>query len=305
MKSDCSISEVNTKLDAFDEDNHGDIRLIHQLMPMRNLARPFRGATLVQVSDIHCGPLVSEKRLWAWAEAIDQLRPDFVAFTGDFVTFRPRRYVKSVSRIFGQIRANVAKIACLGNHDYGVWHPRGLGGVPRLAECLCEELAGNGIIPLRNAVRSFFRGEAALQFVGVEDYWTSHYQPGEAFGLADPDAPTITLVHNPDAAPELAAWRPDWILAGHTHGQPTPESRFWDVTYPTRHRHLVAGRYAIGAHTKLYVNTGIGGSFFRPWSQQPEITLFTICPIDPLRQESAGVLDHRRQAGDRLQGITR
>ena len=284
------------------------VRLVRTSMPLRNLPEEFEGAKLAHISDLHCGPMVSWHTLERQIEAVNRLAPDFVVITGDFITFGSRRDALTAARLCGRIEAKSAVLACLGNHDYGVWHPNGLGGKGRVADALADELAHQGVIVLRNACRAVFRDEAVLQFVGVDDYWTRHYGPQEAFELAAPDTPTVALVHNPDAAIELAAWQPDWVLAGHTHGQPTPDTRFWNMAYPTRHKQFVAGGYRVGPRTRLRVSRGIGGSFFRPASQCPEITLFTLCmaeaktphPLfDPSPTHEIGAAWPNRPAGPR------
>ena len=267
-------------------------------MPLRNLPEEFEGAKLVQISDLHCGPLVSQRQLHALVKAVNQLAPDFIVITGDFVTFPSRRDTRLAATICGQLKARTAVLACLGNHDYGVWHPNGLGGNRKCADALADQLSQRGVIPLRNACRVIFRGEAVLQFVGVDDYWTRHYDAQEAFDLAAPETPTIALAHNPDAAVELAAWKPDWVLAGHTHGQATPDTRFWNMAYPTRHKRFVAGGYRVGPRTRLYVSRGIGGSFFRPARQCPEIAFFTMSRAKtPQQDEMPNRLDTQPTAG--------
>ena len=42
--------------------------------------------------------------------------------------------------------------------------------------------------------------------------------PDVAFAGLDPSRPIICLSHNPDTAPALDAYGPQWILSGHTHG---------------------------------------------------------------------------------------
>jgi hypothetical protein len=134
-----------------------------------------------------------------------------------------------------------------------------------VADFLSDEPAHVGVIVLRNESRAFFRGESVLQFVGVEDYWSPDYDPRSAFGLVDPDSPAITLAQGAD-----------WILSGHTHGKATPDTRFWDAAYPTRHKQFVGGQYALGAGRHLYVNRGIGNTLHVCRDHRPEITLFTL-----------------------------
>lgn len=245
-------------------------------MPLENLGWEFNSTRLVHLSDLHCGTLVGEKHLQRYVEIVNSLDADFVALTGDFITTGSRRHAKAVARVLRDLRVNKAVVACLGNHDYGLWHPKGWGGTAGVADFLSDELANAGVIVLRNTSRAFFAGESVLQFVGVEDYWSSNYDPRSAFELLDPDSPAITLAHNPDAAPQLAAMGADWILAGHTHGKVTPDTRFWNAVYPTRHKRFVGGRYAIEAGRHLYVNRGIGNTLRICRDHRPEITLFTL-----------------------------
>lgn len=117
-----------------------------------------------------------------------------------------------------------------------------------------------------------------LQFAGVEDFWSATYDPQAAMELVDRDSPVIALAHNPDTAPQLAAMGASWILTGHTHGRPTPDTRFWNAVYPTRQRQFVAGHYSLGPNRHLYVNRGIGNAWRVRAEHRPEITIFTLCP---------------------------
>ncbi|MCY2928244.1 MAG: hypothetical protein NTV86_01875 [Planctomycetota bacterium] len=178
-----------------------------------------------------------------------------------------------------------------GNHDYGLWHPNGVGGRDGMADFLSDELGNAGVVVLRNASRAFFAGESVLQFVGVDDYWSRLYDPEAAFDLVDYDAPVIGLSHNPDGAPQLAALGAEWILSGHTHGNPTPDTRFWDIVYPTRHKQFVGGRYGLGRGRDLYVNRGIGNKRRAAREHRPEITLFTLQAVArPSTADIAGLV---------------
>jgi predicted MPP superfamily phosphohydrolase len=250
-----------------------------RFMPLPGLAREFEGARLVHISDLHCSPIVAERHLRRCVEIINLLEPDFVAITGDFLTTGPRYWAARVAAVLRNLAPKVGTVACLGNHDYGVWHPCGLGRVRGLPEFLSERLAHAGLFVLRNGCRTFFRGDSAIQFVGLEDYWTPAFDAEAAFEYVDADSPTVALTHNPDAAPQVAAHGADWILAGHTHGKATPPGGFWDAVYPTRFRKFVAGEYALGPH-RLYVNRGVGSTLTYRRPHKAEITLFTLCPAD-------------------------
>jgi hypothetical protein len=244
-------------------------------MPLGGLGKGFEGRTIAHISDLHLSPIVRERYLMGFVEAVNRLKVDFVAITGDMVTGN-RRAARKVARLIEKFHPRIATLACLGNHDYGVWRPN-LGSRPGLADYLSKHLRKHGVRLMNNGSNTFHRKGAVLQFVGVEDMWTPHYDPEEAFEKIDLARPVVALVHNPDAAPRLASLGAQWVLAGHTHGQDTREKPLRRAVMPASHRHFVAGQYALGGNKFLYVNRGIGHSQRHQPTHRPEITLFTLC----------------------------
>ncbi|MFB3894103.1 MAG: metallophosphoesterase [Phycisphaerae bacterium] len=243
-------------------------------MPLAGLGAGLNGATLAHVSDLHCSPIVLERYLHQCVDQVNALGVDFVAITGDFIT-GPRHYARRVARVLRHLRPKVATVACLGNHDYGIYHPRGFGGRRGLADYVAEQLTRADIFVAMNEARTFARGGATLQFVGVEDFWSSRYNPYLAFDSASGSLPTIGLCHNPDAALQVAHCGAHWVLAGHTHG--SEKSEFvHDVLLPASHRHFVAGQYSLGHDRWLYVNRGLGYGRRINLNARPEITVFTL-----------------------------
>jgi hypothetical protein len=251
------------------------LRIERRQMPLPNLGQAFCGAKLAHISDIHCCLIVRERYLRQCVEEVNRLEADFVAITGDFIT-GAGSYARRIARILRGLAPKVAVLACLGNHDYGILHPRGLGGRRELAETVAGELGSADIFVMMNEPRVFRRGKAALQFVGLEDYWSPRYDPGLAFEAACDHLPTIALCHNPDAAPELARHGADWVLAGHTHGTAVDEKNFPEALLPTEQRHFAAGEYALGPGQYLYVNRGLGYGRRTSLNSRPEITVFSL-----------------------------
>ena len=251
------------------------VRIERHDMPLPGLGDDLVGATIAHVSDLHCSPVVLERYLRRCVKLINSLGVDFIAITGDFIT-GPRYYAKRVARVLARLAPRVATVACLGNHDYGVYHPAGLGGSRDLSWYLASRLTCADLFVMLNESRTFRRGNATIQFVGVEDYWTSHYDPCRAFELIDPGLPTVALCHNPDAAMTLADHGADWVLAGHTHGNNIPEKAIVDLVFPVNHKQFTAGRYDLAGGKSLYVNRGIGYARRISLNARPEITLFTL-----------------------------
>lgn len=260
------------------------LRIERRAMPLVNLGEELRGAKLAHISDLHCSPVVLTRYLSQCVDRINALDVDFVAITGDFIT-GARRHARKVARILSELAPRIATVACLGNHDYGVVHPSGLGSMEGLDEYITEQLCLADIFVMRNEQRIFRRGDAAIQFVGVEDYWTEHYNPPLAFKDAQQHLPTIGLAHNPDAAPALAEHGADWVLSGHTHGNAFSDRRLRELLFPVKHRKFAAGSYELGPEKYLYVNRGLGYGRRARSTNRPEITVFTLCPAPTVVQE--------------------
>ena len=57
----------------------------HFTIPVPGLSSELAHLTLVQLSDIHVGPFMPPEELAEYVEAVNRLKPDIIALTGDFV----------------------------------------------------------------------------------------------------------------------------------------------------------------------------------------------------------------------------
>ena len=85
------------------------------------LPEAFRGFRIIQLTDIHHGVFLPGEMLRYVVETVNELEPDLVAVTGDFVTYS-RAYIDPVSEILANVRAKHGVFAVLGNHDFA-WAP--------------------------------------------------------------------------------------------------------------------------------------------------------------------------------------
>jgi predicted MPP superfamily phosphohydrolase len=251
------------------------LRIERRRMDLPNLGEGLVGARLAHVSDLHACPIVREKYLRHCVDVVNKLEPDFVAISGDFIT-GPYHYARVVARVLRHLRPRIAVLACLGNHDYGICHPNGLGGTRGLAEYITRQLSHEDVFVMRNESRLFRHRGAMIQFAGVEDYWSGAFHPAVTHELIDPDLPVIGLCHNPDGARDMVACGSQWVLSGHTHGQAKRDTRIHNALLPTHHRQLAAGEYRIPGRGRVYVNRGLGYARRMNINTRPEITLFTL-----------------------------
>lgn len=95
------------------------LEVVERRLPIAFLPEKLRGAKLVQLSDLHIGPRVSDAYLLKVFETVRALSPDIVAYTGDFTSYEPGVF-EHAGRLFPRLpRGSRATIGILGNHDYG------------------------------------------------------------------------------------------------------------------------------------------------------------------------------------------
>jgi len=102
------------------------------------LATALNGLKGAQLTDLHCGPLVSDEYLRSAVSATNALGPDLVCLTGDFIS-ASTKYAPKCADILSGLQAPHGVFAVLGNHD----HWTGAHRVQR-------ELERVGVVVLRN-----------------------------------------------------------------------------------------------------------------------------------------------------------
>lgn len=242
--------------------------VVRHRMPLLNLSPDLIGKRLVQISDLHIGPIVADHYLWDAFQTIEALEPDILVITGDVMHFRDSSQLDQASRVLKMLpHGRLGTLAVTGNHDFGArWSKT------RVADKLCRRLRKLGITPLRNEYADF----SSLRILGVDDVWSpvgdlqatlSHYSASQ---------PTIALCHNPDAVDD-PAWTNfrGWILSGHTHGGQVwlPGMR---PVVPVRNLSYVAGHVQLAEQRHLYVNRALGYLRRVRFCVRPEITVFEL-----------------------------
>src|SRR5262245_47999231 len=61
------------------------VQVNRRTLPIADLPSALVGRTLIQLSDIHVGPVVATDYLIASLKLVSSLRPDLIAITGDFM----------------------------------------------------------------------------------------------------------------------------------------------------------------------------------------------------------------------------
>jgi len=205
------------------------------------------GFRIVQISDVHIGPILDRRFAAAVTEQVNALAPDLIAVTGDLVDGDVRRLALEVAP-FAALHAPHGVWFVTGNHDYYSGADAWVARVRRL-----------GMTPLRNERVRIEHHGAAFDLAGVEDHHahlvSSAWRADVAAALAGRDTtlPVILLAHDPLTFKEAAPAGVDLQLSGHTHG-----GQIWPFKYVVRlSTPYVAGHYRVGG-AQLFVSRGTG-----------------------------------------------
>ncbi len=217
---------------------------------LNRLPKSLSGLRIVQITDLHIGPMIDGKWMQEVMDKVNALKPDLIAITGDLVDGSVAELGRHVAPL-ADLTTPHGVYFITGNHEY-------YSGV----EEWCAHVASLGIRVLRNERVTITAGDQGETFdlAGVDD-WMSGQFPGQGHDLPkalagrDPNKALILLAHQPAAINEAAAHGVDLQLSGHTHG-----GQIWPFKWLV---HLVQP-YVAGLHrhrdtnTQIYVSPGTG-----------------------------------------------
>lgn len=216
---------------------------------------------IVQISDVHLGLIVRERRLDRMLTIVKQERPDIFVSTGDLVDAQINTMHGFAEKLC-EIEAPHGKFAVTGNHEYYAGLTAALAFTKTCGFTLLQGTGRSGIINI----------------AGVND------PTGVRMGLEKPvsekvllaglprDKFTLLLKHQPRIDPEARGLF-DLQLSGHTHkGQIFPFTYLSAIPYP-----MNAGRFDLDDRSVLYVSRGTGTwgppiRFLAP----PQVTVITL-----------------------------
>lgn len=252
-----------------------DLEITHQRVVIHRLPKALEGFRIAHLSDLHISPFTSAERIRRYATITNQLKPDLVALTGDYIAWDPETQ-RDVVQALAALRAPCGIFSCLGNHDYETG----------IEASVAHLFAGEGIRILRQERAPVQRNGETFNLIGIDyEQLLSSDHPGHKVErylegcekLVAPDLVNVLLSHNPNVFDRAAEMGIDLTLAGHTHGG--------QLSLEFIHRGLCLSRlatpYVSGLYQKpggqLYVNRGIGTTGFPiRFGARPEITVLEL-----------------------------
>lgn len=224
----------------------------HVYVPLQNLPNSLRDFTIVQISDIHVGPTIKGRYLANIVQAVNALKPDIVAVTGDVVDGSVRELGPHVAHL-SDLSAKYGTFLVTGNHEYYSNGPAWI-----------QEFARLGMRVLLNEHEIIQQNSASVMIAGVTDYSAHHFETSHRSdpqaAMANASRPVdvkVLLAHQPRSAFEAERAGFDLQLSGHTHGgQFFPWNFFVRLQQP-----FTAGLHKL---QNLWVYTSRGTGYWGP-----------------------------------------
>ena len=246
------------------------IQIDRVVLPTRKLPPQVDKLTIAQISDVHLGPMVGERRLARIIKLLEKVKPDLVVATGDLVDAQMDQ-LDNLAAMLATVNPPLGKFAIAGNHEF-------YAGIRQSGRFL----KAAGFRFLRN---EDFELNGLINLVGVDDPAGKRRYPEigqvgkeEKILLADSNSERFTLLlkHRPTVEKESLG-RFDLQLSGHTHGgQIFPFNLITRLFYPRQR-----GLYHLDKESVLFVSRGTGtwGPPMR-FLSPPEVTLIELQRVE-------------------------
>jgi len=255
-------------------------------IPLARLPEAFDGLSIAHLSDFHYDQRFSVRPIRKAVEIVNQLRPDIVVLTGDFVTAPMFEYGSHNARqsakraapcaqLLQMLQAPMGKFAVLGNHD-----------AVSDSRKIVNDLQAHDIPVLQNRSIPLERGKARIWIAGVDDALDGMPDLAATIDKVPSGEATVLLAHEPDFADESSLRQVDLQLSGHSHGGQIWIPGIGAPWLPSLARKYPRGLYKVGNLT-LYTNIGIG-TIRAPVriNCPPEITLITLRTVQSKSKNS-------------------
>lgn len=228
---------------------------------------PGRELHVVHLSDLHLDTM--PPHFEAAAEAVNQLKPDIILLTGDYL--EQDKNLNGVLEFMKRLKASRGIFAVQGNWEY--WAR--LEGDP-----LRRHFSRVGVELLIDQRHDLSFRQLPLSIIGI-DYPSSSVNISEIRKITDPERLNLMLSHVPAFDHEAVDGLADLILCGHTHGGQIRLPFLPPLYMPRFSGHFIAGLYRVTKKKiPLYLNRGLGTSMVPiRFLCRPEITSLRLVSV--------------------------
>ncbi len=253
---------------AYSVVNNRSDYIVHSMtLRFAHLPNELRGLKIAQISDIHSGLYMPQRKMEEITEVINAQSPDLITLTGDFVSSF-KEEIEPFARGFQGLKSTFGTFSCAGNHDE--W-----AGIAAIESAMNEKKLNL----LRNRTESLNIDGAKFNIIGMDFTREKIHYLERALNSADKEGFNLLLCHHPDFFTHAKRFGIDLMLAGHTHGGQIALDFGGFEFYPIDLFYKYPrGLYEEGEFQsqKLYVNLGIGITATPLRTVQAEIALITL-----------------------------
>lgn len=228
-------------------------RVVRQNFILPRWPEAMNGFTIALLSDFHYDPYFSLHPLRAAIPLVNNLHPDLIALTGDFVSVplvgnekKAAFHAEPCARLLRQMSAPHGLWAVLGNHDWDT-DP----------EHVTRALQAENIRVLANQSEAIETNHARIWLGGINDVFSGTADVAQALRGVPSGEAVVLLVHEPDFADQVARFPIDLQLSGHSHGGQIRIPLLPPLYLPDLAKKYILGTYRVGPLT-LYTNGGLG-----------------------------------------------
>lgn len=246
------------------------VEVNHIVIKDQLLEKIIKDKVIVHLSDLHISKI--GRREQQVLTILNELNPDIVFLTGDYVTWRGE-YAPAID-FLSRLQAKTGVWAVMGDYDYSS---------PKKSCIFCHE-EGSGkptrqhaVHFLKNGLEQVHLSGGNLAVFGVDAEGGTPLNDSDRFARMDIRGPAIVLAHSPLIFDSIPLDQDILVLAGDTHGGqvalPIPAWLMGLIGYEKNTR-FNQGLFEKGKK-KMFVSRGIGTShipirLFRP----PEVVVY-------------------------------
>ncbi len=210
------------------------------------------GFCIAQIADLQADERTGDRKLRAYIETVNNLRPDLILFCGDLVT-NGADYIETGAQALGKMEAPHGIYACLGDHDF----------FSNNIEMVVGNLEKNGVTVLDNKATLVPVGARFLSLTGITNTYRTRASSNTLRLIEEQRPPgpvNILLTHQPSIGLVNYAKEKgyDLFVAGHTHGGqivfPLPGFLLTGSSFETDY---VTGFYEVG-NMLVSIDNGLG-----------------------------------------------
>jgi uncharacterized protein len=233
-----------------------------------HLPEPFVGLRIIQLTDLHYGPLMPIQTIERVIARANRLAGDLIVCTGDYVRGRDTtEQIDIVWPVISRLTAPMGVFSVLGNHDHWADTERSV----RMLQASGQNLHHRTIALERDGQQ--------LWLAGTGDLWEDHHDLDLLLSNIPEEACRIVLAHNPDTADIDYTSRIDLMLSGHTHGGQVDLPFLGVPIVPVRNKTYTSGLKRSPRGTQVFISKGIGWSIAPVrFNCYPEIAVLELFP---------------------------